>query len=67
MNKEMKQLVKRLKKQGIEVDQSGKHLKAHRKGRPKPYVVMPRTPSDHRSIKNTVADLRRVLGFNPNR
>ena len=57
MSKETKQLVRRLRKLGVTVEQRRRgHLVAHTAQGP---VFMPLTPSDARSIRNTVADLRR--------
>ena len=59
MKKEIKRIVKALETQGFYVERSGKgHLKVKNE-RGGTVYVMPSTPSDHRSLKNTVAELRR--------
>lgn len=68
MSKEMRQLVKKLKKQGIMVVKGkGGHLVAYRANKPKQRVIMAATPSDWRSIKNTEAQLKRDLGYRKDR
>lgn len=59
MNKDIKQLIAALREQGWRVEPSkGGHHRAYPpagKGRP---VFLPGTPSDHRSLANTIAQLR---------
>jgi predicted RNA binding protein YcfA (HicA-like mRNA interferase family) len=59
VNKEIRDIVKKLEKQGWRIEQGGKHLKAYPADKSMPLVVIPGTPSDHRSLKNLIAQLRR--------
>jgi hypothetical protein len=63
VNKEVRQLIKACKKQGIKIEatKSG-HYKATRGGC-SGSVIIAGTASDHLSIKNTIAQLRKTLGF----
>ncbi|MEU5430798.1 hypothetical protein AB0H73_35070 [Streptomyces olivoreticuli] len=61
MHKEVRQLIKALEKQGFEVRQTkNNHYQVFKKG--SFVTVLPGTPSDHRSLKNSMAYLRRA-GF----
>lgn len=63
MRKEIKQLKKALEAEGYSVDPTrGGHLKVTHPDKDG-VVFMPSTPSDHRSIKNTKAELKRRFGF----
>lgn len=57
------QLVRRLRKQGFNVNKGTKHYKVSRPGS-KGFVTMPATPSDYRSHANTVASLKNI-GYDP--
>jgi len=62
MNKELKAITKELVRQGFNVCLTRRgHLLVKRDG----VIVgcLPGTPSDHRSLKNGIATLRRVGGF----
>jgi hypothetical protein len=60
MSKEMKQLVKQIEANGYTVVQSGRnHLKVKNEAGGT-VATMPGTPSDHRSILNTRAQMRRL-------
>lgn len=53
-----KSLMRRLNDMGVKVEFSGGgHMKVHC---PKHYVIMPATPSDGRSVRNSVSELRRA-------
>lgn len=58
-SKEIKALIKDLEDQGwrVVLARSG-HYKAYPPDKRQDMVVMPSTPSDHRSLKNTIRDLR---------
>lgn len=58
MTKEVRQLLKELRKQGFTIEESGRHFKAFPPGGG-PMTVIPRTPSDPRSLKNAIALLRK--------
>ena len=61
MNKDVQRIVKAAKAQGFTVTTTGKgHPMFHRDG--KFVCTGPSTPSDHRSIPNLIAQLRRA-GF----
>lgn len=62
VNKEVRELCKALRKQGFEIDEGGRHLKASRPGKPGK-VIIPRTPSDGRGLKNAISVLRREHAF----
>lgn len=49
--------IKRLNKHGLTTERRGKHLAIHCPNGN--YVIAALTPSDHRSAKNTAAELRR--------
>ncbi len=58
MHKEVRDLIRALRQQGFEVqDQEVAHPKVYRNGRL--ITTLPSTPSDVRSLKNTVAKLRK--------
>jgi len=58
MNPEVRALLKELRKSGAVIDSRHRHHKVFVKGRC--VGVIPKTPSDHRSIKNNIAALRRA-------
>ncbi|MFE1785623.1 hypothetical protein ACFW9F_24380 [Streptomyces sp. NPDC059506] len=62
-NKEVRQLLKKLARQGFDVELTRNgHYKVYWDGR---FVgTLAGTPSDHRSLKNSVANLKRA-GFQP--
>lgn len=63
VNKDMRQLVKKLEKQGFEVAMSKNgHYVVRRNGAR--VATMPGTPSDWRSMANTIAVLKRA-GYRP--
>lgn len=57
-NREIEQIVKKLQGQGWRIVE-GKHYKCFPPDKAMPMVVIPKTPSDHRSIRNAIAQLRR--------
>lgn len=58
MNKDIKQLIVKLEKQGLELRRSGTtHWKVYRDGRL--LTTLPSTPSDRRSLLNKRAELKR--------
>lgn len=57
MKSEVRNLIKDLRRQGVEV-QVKAHVKCYLEGRH--VYTMAKTPSDHRSVKNSVSDLRRM-------
>ncbi len=52
---------KELNEMGFEIDEDGNHYKLTITADPKYIVVFPKTPSDHRSGKNTASDVIRTL------
>jgi hypothetical protein len=60
MKKDIKNLHRKLEAQGwmLKPTRNG-HVMAFPPDKSKSPVTMPSTPSDHRSLKNTLADLRR--------
>jgi predicted RNA binding protein YcfA (HicA-like mRNA interferase family) len=61
LNKEVRQLLKRLRKSGFVVEQSGgKHFSVTLDG--KRVAVVPSSPSDWRWKKNVISDIRRETG-----
>ena len=63
-SKEVKDLIRSLRKQGWTVEQTrNNHWKATAPTGGQPEYIAS-TPSDHRSLKNTVARLKR-LGYDP--
>lgn len=63
MNKDVRQLVKRAERQGLDAENRGTHVRVRnpRTGR---WATLPKTPSDRRWRANAIADLRKI-GFNP--
>lgn len=59
MKKEIKKILRQLDQQGWRIKDTGKHIKAYPPDRSKRMVVLPRTPSDHRALKNAISQLRR--------
>jgi len=59
VDKDTKKLVAKLTEQGWRIDESGRHPKAYPPDIAKPMVTLSSTPSDRRSFKNMVAELRR--------
>jgi hypothetical protein len=59
VDREIRALVRKLEAQGWRVVDGGKHLKAFPPDRTKPMVTLAKTPSDRRSIKNAMSQLRR--------
>jgi hypothetical protein len=55
-------LLRSARRQGIEEDWSGKHVRLTRPGF-EGFVIIPSTPGKGRAFQNTVAEMRRVLGF----
>lgn len=63
MKKRMRELVKDLRQHGFVVTLTGGgHLKVTHPDKPG-IVFMPSTPSDHRAVENTLAQLRRTFGY----
>ena len=61
--KDVDQLIRKLRKQGFEVDGDGKkHHEVTRGG--KFVTVLPKTPSDHRSLRNCMPYLKK-FGYDP--
>jgi len=59
MHKDVRQLVRRLRKQDFNVEHTENgHLRVSAAGGP--YIVIPSTPSDWRSMKNATVRLRRI-------
>lgn len=58
MKKDLKKIFKALEDQGWRIDRRGKHVKC--KPPSGPIVTVPSTPSDHRSLLNSRAQLRRA-------
>lgn len=59
---EYNSLLRAARKQGIEEDWTGKHVRLTRPGFAG-FVIIPSTPGKGRAFQNTVADMRRMLGF----
>lgn len=59
MPKEYKEIIRELERQGWRLVRGTRHWKAFPPDKKKPMVTIPGTPSDYRSIKNTIAQLRR--------
>ncbi|MFF2184594.1 hypothetical protein [Streptomyces sp. NPDC058155] len=59
MNKEVRDLIKRVEAQGFEVTRTKKGHYMVRKGG-EPVTIISGTPSDHRSLKNSKAHLKRA-------
>ena len=65
MASDMTNLQRRLRKQGYVITQTRSlHLAVTHPAKPGT-VHMPSTPSDHRAIRNAVAQLRRTFGYQP--
>lgn len=62
MEKDLRKIVKRLEKQGWRVEHGKTHTKLFPPDKTKPIVVVPNTPSDHRSLRNSIAQIRRSGG-----
>lgn len=64
MRKDLRKLRRKLKEQGFEVYQNrgSVHLTVRKDG--KRVATIPSTPSEYRSSRNTIADLKRA-GFRP--
>jgi predicted RNA binding protein YcfA (HicA-like mRNA interferase family) len=62
VNKDLRTLIKELEAQGFEVTKgrNSTHLVVRKKGQR--VTTLPSTPSDHRTMKNCLADCRRA-GF----
>lgn len=59
---EARQLMRRLRKLGLQVEQThGDHYRISDPRRPGPWVICSGTPSDRRAIKNVEAQVRRIL------
>lgn len=59
MHKDVRQLIRRLRKQDFDVCQTdGGHYRVSANGGP--YIVIPATPSDWRSLKNAKSRLRKI-------
>lgn len=63
-SKDTRQLLRKLERQGFRVRMTGGGHYGVSKGDSRE-IFMPATPSDHRGIKNTLADLKRI-GFDKN-
>jgi predicted RNA binding protein YcfA (HicA-like mRNA interferase family) len=59
-NKDLHALIGKASREGFEVSRTnGGHIRLSRDGDATP-VIVPNTPSDHRSVDNTRAELRRA-------
>lgn len=58
MKREVRELVAAAKRHGWRVVE-GKHIKLYPPDQSKPPVVLPKTPSDWRALRNAIAELRR--------
>ena len=65
MHKDVKQLVKRVKKQGFTVEPTERHQRVTNPDTGA-FVVLPNTPSDWRWRENALSELRKI-GFDKNR
>ncbi len=63
MNKDIKQLTKRLRKLGADVTIGRGHCKVTHPDTPGVTVTIPITPSCDRALRNTKASLKRHLGL----
>lgn len=61
--KEVRELLRKLVDQGWRIEE-GRHYRAYPPDKAYSPVVISRTPSDHRSLKNAIAELRK-RGFRP--
>jgi hypothetical protein len=64
-NKDVEQIRRWLRGRGFEVLHGGDHYLVVRPSNPGRTVTMPTTPSDHRSLKNTLAQLKRTFDMLP--
>lgn len=60
-NKELNEMINKVVEQGWQVKE-GKHLTLYPADKTQPAVTVPRTPSDHRGIKNARSAIRRSGG-----
>lgn len=67
MASDWSQLKRKLKKQGYDVDETGKHAKITHPDHPGLMYFAPKTGSDHRGIKNTVGGLKKMFGYDKRR
>ena len=65
MNKDVRQLMRAARRQGLRVAHRGAHVRVTNPATGD-FVTVPKTPSDRRWRKNSIADLRRI-GFNTTR
>jgi hypothetical protein len=56
---EIDRILEALDRQGWRIRRGTKHIMVYPADKRFPPLALPSTPSDHRSLKNTVADLRR--------
>lgn len=63
MSKEVNQVIREARKQGLAVEQTRRHYRVFHPDNPARFVILPATPSDGRSLKNAIAAMRRELGF----
>lgn len=63
MNSDVRKLLRKVRKQGGPCFEHGGHVRVFGPGGAKPFIVVPTTPSDHRTLKNCVAMLRREHGY----
>ena len=61
-NKELNELIEKVVDQGWTVVE-GKHLKLIPADKAMPIVVVPKTPSDYRGVKNARSEIRRSGGI----
>lgn len=57
-SKEVKEIIAKLEKQGWRIE-DGRHFKAFPPDKLLSMVVIPKTPSDNRSLKNTISELKK--------
>ncbi|HEY8414386.1 MAG TPA: type II toxin-antitoxin system HicA family toxin [Thermaerobacter sp.] len=57
MKKEIREIIRYLQKEGWTLRQGGKHYVLTKGDK---VLTLPKTPGDHRSMKNVYADLRRA-------
>ena len=57
--KEVERIIEALERQGWKVRAGGKHWMVYPADKSQSPVAFPRTPSDYRSVKNMIAELRR--------
>lgn len=63
MSSDVRKLLRRVRKQGGTWRQRGGHVRVFGPGGAKPFVLLPSSPSDHRTLKNCAAMLRRTHGY----